>query len=326
MEPPRIPDLRHVSLSRPILPPSMQIKTDTDVEEWKRTTGYKDYCLWVVRLNASVVGLDNATILAAPKSEAVSKTIAMLDEIKTWVQEIPPYGDRQRFGNLAFRDWGKRLQKKVPLLLQNLLPHSLSPAIPLLTPYLLSSFGDFTRLDYGSGHELSFAIFLMGLSLIRFFQPLPEEERQLVVAVFGKYLEVVWNLQDVYRLEPAGSHGVWGLDDYHFLGFLWGSAQLRGVAGANPSSVLSPPLPPTNLYNQQVTRIYQLKIGPFFEHSAQLQAIATNVATWEKVNAGMLKMYEAEVLNKRVVVQHLPLGGLLAWETDDTQKTSQSGQ
>jgi Phosphotyrosyl phosphate activator (PTPA) protein len=124
--------------------------------------------------------------------------------------------------------------QQVDTLCAALLPTDFSPVIPHIKPYLLTSFGSFTRMDYGTGHEVSFALFLLCLTLTRFLLPVPDEERDIVLRVFVRYFRLCWRLQDVYQLEPAGSHGVWGLDDYAFLGYIFGSGQLRGIIHSCP--------------------------------------------------------------------------------------------
>jgi len=270
--------------------------------------------LFLQRLDEAVVGCYLPFTPQSP-SEHVAAVLAVLDELDTWIDETPPLQTPQRFGNLAFRTWGKRLEENVDQLLSTVIPVELHPAIPYLSPYFMTSFGSFLRMDYGSGHETSFAIFLLCLSLLRFFASEQDEERQVVLLLFVRYLRLCWRLQDVYNLEPAGSHGVWGLDDYSFLGYIFGSGQLRDQTDIPVSAVLDPPLPPTNLYFMQIMRIHEFKHGPFHEHSSQLHSIAVGVPNWGKVNSGLFKMYQAEVLGKRVVVQHIPLGGLMEWES-----------
>lgn len=36
--------------------------------------------------------------------------LVLFDQLDTWIDEIPPLPTPQRFGNLAFRTWGKKLE------------------------------------------------------------------------------------------------------------------------------------------------------------------------------------------------------------------------
>ncbi|KAG8775005.1 Serine/threonine-protein phosphatase 2A activator 1 [Ceratobasidium sp. 428] len=293
-------------------PPRSLIQTDSDVLTWQKSECYSHLLLYIRRLGESVIGIELRRGVSSQTLEEgpVRSLLVFLEELDSWINDIPPQASPQRYGNLAFRDWGQRLEERSEDMLKLLLPSGLHMAIPFLQPYILTSFGSFVRIDYGTGHELSFLIFLLCLHKIGFLSSELEMERSIVLDVFVKYLNVCWNLQDVYKLEPAGSHGVWGLDDYSFLGYIWGSDQLRDRSDSSPSIVLERPLPdpPTDLYIMSILRINAIKTGPFHEHSPQLYSIASSVPVWRKVNTGLVKMYEAEVLAKRVVVQHLPLG------------------
>ncbi|KAH7869396.1 uncharacterized protein C8R40DRAFT_1163575 [Lentinula edodes] len=270
-------------LRRIILPDihSLQLPTkknfdEEDVEIWRRTQGFRDLIIFLRRLNEAVVGI---TIPWSSKfrRQAVLSMVTLIDTLDGWIEDISPLNSPQR------------LEEQSDSLLSRLLPPEYSSLIPHIKPYFLTSFGSFIRMDCGTGHGISFAIFLICLTLTRFYVPEVEEERELVLRVFIR-------LQDVYRLEPAGSHGVWGVDDSHFLDYIFGSGQLQ------VSAVFHPPLPPTNLYFMSIMRIHEVKQGPFHEHSSQLHSIALGVPNWGKVNSGLFKMYEAEVLGKGVVV------------------------
>ncbi|KAF9188905.1 hypothetical protein BGZ51_000243 [Haplosporangium sp. Z 767] len=288
-----------------------------DLPFFQASEAYARIMSYILALNAAVLNRKVSDPL--PPSEPINKIVALLDTLDSWIALVPPKSDPQRFGNLAFREYVHMLEEKATSIQEELLPKELHPAIKELTPYIIQSMGHGTRIDYGSGHELAFVVWLCCLEIIGFLHG--EDHVAVVLRVFVRYLELVRKLQKTYQLEPAGSHGVWGLDDYQFLPYLWGSSQLRDHPRLKPVSIMQPSLledfAPEYMYFRAIQSIHQTKRGPFHEHSPVLFEIS-GVPHWTKVNSGMIKMYKAEVLNKFPVVQHLLFGSLLPWRPADS--------
>lgn len=102
---------------------------------------------------------------------------------------------------------------------------------PELIFHLLASFGSPARLDYGTGHELSFLAYLLILRLIGAVQP--EDEPAVAKETFALYLDLMKRVQKTFRLEAAGKMGIWGLDEHQHLVYHWGASQSRSESASS---------------------------------------------------------------------------------------------
>lgn len=304
--------------------PVPRVKLSSDISLWLKSNAYDEYLAFLIYISNAVKCVSLTS--QCSQSDGVTKLFQILLQLKQWVSEIPPHKQDQRFGNKAFRDWNARLQSNAKILLLELLPEQNKGAILELEPYFISSFGNQTRIDYGTGHEISFLIFILILTKLNVLSS--TDAVAIVIKLFAVYMEVVRTLQTTYRLEPAGSHGVWGLDDYHFLPFIFGASQLVGnTHNLHPSCITDKSI--CSFYAHEffflecINSIYSVKTGIFAEHSSTLYGISS-VSEWSKVLSGLIKMYKAEVLCKFPIIQHIHFGSLFSFEQKEVTNPIES--
>lgn len=146
-------------------------------------------------------------------------------------------------------------------------------------PYLRNSFGNKIRMDFGTGHELNFLCYLFTQcqeSCIAINQ---------VKSALAFYFQIVRVYIRKFNIEAAGSRGCWSVDDYLLLPYLFGSSEN---------------------FNSHET-IEHIQGGIFKDaHVCNASAMLKSICklSWPTINTGMFKMYDEEVLSRRVVTQH----------------------
>lgn len=304
--------------------PFKRITSLKHLQSFFSSTSARHFLDFILSLNESITTISLTDAIRHHEkhpSQHIISLLSILDTLDSWIDEIPPAQHTLRYGNPAFRTWFSRLEETTHTLLAPLLPSQLQPTaldacLHELSHYLTDSFGNKTRIDYGTGHETTFIAFLYCLCRLKIFQ---ESDRQALVAiVYARYLSLMRRIQTTYWLEPAGSHGVWGLDDYQFLPFLWGSAQLIDHPYIKPSAILDNEAiklyADDYLYLSCINFVKRVKKGHLRETSPMLVDIS-GVPSWSKINKGLIRMYQAEVLGKVPIMQHFLFGSLLPFES-----------
>jgi serine/threonine-protein phosphatase 2A activator len=186
--------------------PAKKIHEGHDVPHFLASRAYRDIGVFVMQLNIAMCPrklsdseeieiwqLDSSIKL----SEPVQKLQRLLESIDAIIDEAPPDTGPRRFGNASFRKWYKILESRVQELLRCHLPAAVLTfgasssdevsALDELTPYLMGAFGSSQRLDYGTGHELSFLAFLGCLwklgGFTKEYSPDGALERSIVIGV-----------------------------------------------------------------------------------------------------------------------------------------------
>ncbi|KAK0880373.1 Serine/threonine-protein phosphatase 2A activator 2 [Friedmanniomyces endolithicus] len=275
------------------LHPSRRILTERDHKLFLESDTHNLVVSFVFTLSDSVRDCTVSGIEGSPavKNPAIIALLAVLDEAEERLKRCPPLDTGSRFGNPAFRDFLAQVDEALPSWHQKL--NVDDKAIGEVSTYLAQSFGNGSRIDYGSGHELNFLL--------------------------------------TYYLEPAGSHGVWGLDDYQFLPFLFGASQLVDHRHIRPLSIHNQMVvdecSKDYLYLDQIQWVNATKtVQGLRWHSPMLDDISS-AKSWTKVEAGMRRMFLAEVLGKLPVAQHFLFGSLLpAAEGMSTDGESKVGE
>ncbi|MES1920813.1 Serine/threonine-protein phosphatase 2A activator 2 [Bonamia ostreae] len=157
---------------------SKKIKTAKDLEKFKKSDINKDIKNFISDISKHLI--DKAQI---KESEYSNILMNVLNDLNNWIDEIPPMKMEMRYGNKSFRNWHQKLENEFDNLFSNFASKS---HFLELKGYFNGSFGNPIRLDYGTGHEFCFFLFLLCCYRLKIFSE--DDFSCLALSIFPLFL------------------------------------------------------------------------------------------------------------------------------------------
>ena len=192
--------------------PAKRINEGQDVSSFLVSEAYRDIMVFLMQLNYAMFPCSIKDVHSTQEtvkfwelgsahiqySDVINRLQVMIHLLDQLIDEVPLDTGPRRFGNVSFRKWHELLEDRVETLLEQHLPlqvlsitdESGLGSMSEIKAYFLGSFGSAQRLDYGTGHELSFLAFLGCIWKLGGFRTSTsgEEERSIVTGVIEPYV------------------------------------------------------------------------------------------------------------------------------------------
>ncbi|EDV47937.2 serine/threonine-protein phosphatase 2A activator [Drosophila erecta] len=302
------------------LGPVCRVQSTSDIEAWLASRAYSTLITYLNDVSTEIQGIRSTDLF--PIGQNIRRLSAIFDKLDAMIVANPPapvaLGASLDPGNKGYRRWAHSMLRDIYQIVEEAVPSSKCRHVNELGVYLSGSFGSSTKIEYGTGHELSFLFFMCAL----FQAEILKQEEDLAASalvLFDRYLQFVRRLQVTYSVNSSNWHGGYSLDKFQFVPFIWGLAQLCYEAPFSPQKMLNEDTiaqyRKAYMLINCVGHIASTNIGTFARHSSQLWSLAA-LSSWPKIHRSLMFMYMEDILLDVDNLNALRFGEMMSFEQD----------